>query len=106
MVEGPKAGGLCWHCRKPAAPEDNFCRFCGKNLTGFPWYYQHWGIIACALLALGPFSLILVWRSPLISRPAQWAYTLSIGLLTYYVAMQCYRTWLVLHSVMSGMSAF
>lgn len=106
MVEDPKAGGLCCYCRKPAAAEDNYCRFCGKNLTAFPWYYQHWGIILCALLALGPFSLILVWRSPVISRRAQWAYTLGIGWMTYYVSLQCYRAWLALHAVMNGMAVF
>ena len=48
----PKEGGVCWDCRKPAAAEDNFCRFCGRNLASFPWYYQHWGIIVLTFLAL------------------------------------------------------
>jgi len=96
MTKDPKAGGVCWHCRKPVAAEDNFCRFCGKGLLGFPWYYQHWGIIALTLLALGPFGVILVWRSPVLSRSARWVYTVAIAALTYYLGAQCYQAWLTL----------
>lgn len=101
METDPKQNGLCWSCRKPVAAEDNFCRFCGKGLRGFPWYYRHWGIILLSLLALGPFGLILVWRSPALSRAWQWIYTAAIMGLTYYLAVQCYQAWLTLKSVMN-----
>jgi len=102
-LKNPKADGLCWNCRRPAAAEDNFCRFCGKSLTGFPWYYQHWGIILLSLLALGPFGLVLVWRSPVLSRAAQWAYTAVILLLTYRLVIICYRAWLLISGLLGGM---
>ena len=57
MALNPKEGDLCCYCRKPAAAEDNFCRFCGKSLAGFPWYYHHWGVFVLTFLALGPFSI-------------------------------------------------
>jgi len=105
MAQDPKAGGLCWNCRKPAAGEDNFCRFCGKSLAGFPWYYQQWGIILLTLLALGPFSLVLVWRSPVLSRATRWLYTVAILGLSYYLCVQSYHAWLALKSALSSMGA-
>ena len=99
----PKEGGVCWDCRKPAAAEDNFCRFCGRNLASFPWYYQHWGIIVLTFLALGPFSLVLVWRSPVISRTARWVYTALAVFLTYEMAMGCYRIYLIVNNAASSL---
>jgi hypothetical protein len=99
MNKDPKEGGVCWHCRKPAAAEDNFCRFCGKDVVKFPWYYQHWGIIVLTFFALGPFSLILVWRSPVLSRTARWVYT-ALGIyITYVMAVGCYRIYTVASSM-------
>ncbi|HAM34862.1 MAG TPA: hypothetical protein DEB40_04660 [Elusimicrobia bacterium] len=102
MTNNPKEGGLCWHCRRPAADEDNFCRFCGKDLRSFPWYYQHWGIIAATLLALGPLSLLLVWRSPVLSKRSRWIYTAAIGWLTYYICAQTYQAWLLLKAMLGA----
>ena len=99
----PKEGGVCWHCRKPAAAEDNFCRFCGRNLASFPWYYQHWGIIVLTFLALGPFSLVLVWRSPVISRTARWVYTALAVFLTYEMALGCYHIYLIVNNAASSL---
>ena len=103
MSKDPKAGGACWHCRKPAAAEDNFCRFCGKDLRGFPWYYQHWGIILLTLVALGPFSVVLVWRSPVLSRRLQWVYTIALAALTYYLWALCYQAWMTFQTMLAGM---
>ena len=98
-TEGP----ACWACRKPADPPDNFCRHCGKGLRGFPWYYQHWGIILLTFLALGPFSLTLVWRSPVLSTRARWIYTAALILLTWWTVVQCYQAWLMLKSTLDMM---
>ncbi|MDD5657004.1 MAG: hypothetical protein PHF00_07090 [Elusimicrobia bacterium] len=102
MPKDPKEGGLCWKCRKPAADEDNFCRLCGSGLRSFPWYYQHWGIIVLTLLALGPFSVFLVWRSPVLGRTAKFIYTAFLALLTYAIAVQLYAAWTALKLVLSG----
>jgi len=91
MAKDPKEGGVCCYCRAPVSDEDRFCRRCGKNLIGFPWYYQHWGIILLTLLALGPLSLPLVWRSPVLSRTSKWVYTAAIAVLTWVFVLTLYR---------------
>ena len=101
-AKSPKEGGLCWNCRKPAEMEDNYCRFCGKDLVSFPWFYRHWGIILLTVAALGPFSLILVWRSPVLSRTAQWIYTLLLLILTYQFLVGCYHLWLFVNSAINA----
>jgi hypothetical protein len=101
-MKDPKEGGLCWKCRKPAAAEDNFCRFCGSDLVAFPWYYKHWGIIVLTFLALGPFSVVLAWRSPVISRTAKWAYTALAVFMTYELVMGCIRLYQLLNAVATG----
>jgi len=103
MSADPKAGGVCWKCRKPVAPEDNYCRFCGRDLISFPWYYQHWGIIFLTLTAFGPFSLVLVWRSPVLSRTARWIYTVLLLALTYQLAVGCYHLYQLVNTALSGM---
>ncbi len=93
MSKNPKEGGLCWACGKMADSHDNFCRFCGKDLVSFPWYYQHWGIILLTFIALGPLSIVLVWRSPVLSRTARWIYTIALAAFTYWVGLRCYQAW-------------
>ncbi|MCX5797933.1 MAG: zinc-ribbon domain-containing protein [Elusimicrobia bacterium] len=103
MSKDPKEGGVCWNCRAQVAAEDNFCRFCGRNLVSFPWYYQHWGIIVLTFTALGPFSLILVWRSPVISRMARWVYTVLAVLMTYELVVGCYHAYVLLNNSVSSL---
>ena len=102
-MKDPKEGGLCWNCRQPAAQEDNFCRFCGRHLTAFPWYYQHWGILVLTFFALGPFSLVLVWRSPVISGTAKWIYTLLAAVMTYEMIVGSYHAYQMLNSAAAGL---
>jgi len=95
---------VCWACGGKISTEDNYCRFCGKGQgKRIPWYYKHRGIIALTLLAMGPFSLIFVWKSPLLSRRAKWAYTAAITALTWYVAFKIYNWWLALSALLSPM---
>jgi len=102
MRKDPKAGGVCWRCRKPATDEDSYCRSCGSNLVAFPWYYKHWGIIVLTFFALGPFSLILVWRSPVISKTAKWAYAALAAFMTYQLVMGCIRVYQLINAAVSG----
>ena len=99
----PKEGGLCWNCRKPAAQEDAFCRFCGRHLTAFPWYYQHWGILVMTFFALGPFSVFLAWRSPVISKASKWAYAALAALMTYELVAGSIRAYQLLNTAVAGM---
>lgn len=105
MAKSPKEGGVCWSCRKPADPQDNFCRFCGKDLRSFPWYYQHWGIILLTFVALGPASIVLVWRSPVLSRPARWVYTIALAVLAYWVGLRFYQAWQTFKLLVNNLAA-
>lgn len=95
----------CWYCGGKISPADAYCRFCGKGQgRRVPWYYKHWGIIFLTLLALGPFSLVFVWKSPLISKNAKWGYTAAISLLTGYVLYKLYGLWLALSAFFAPMT--
>lgn len=102
MARSPKEGGLCWKCRRPAADEDNYCRHCGADLRAFPWYYQHWGIIVLTFLALGPLSVIFVWRSPVFDRTTKLVYTAVLAVFAYLMAAQLYGAYKALQGLMSG----
>ncbi len=93
----------CWACGAHIAADDNYCRKCGKGQGGFvSWYYKHWGAILLTL-ALGPFSLYFVWRSPILPRKAKWIYTVLISLITWYVAEKLYHFWLFFQGMLDGM---
>ena len=94
----------CWSCSKNIDPADNFCRHCGRGQgKNVPWYYQHWGIIVSAL-GLGPFVLVLVWRSPRLSKEARWVYTALVALITWYAAVQTYNLFLLIKNTMGAMT--
>lgn len=75
-----------------------------------PWRYTHFGIIVITLLGLGPFSLIYVWRSPVLSRFARLAYTGVIIFVTLFVINALYGMWTAVQSILqnsvSGPSVF
>ncbi len=94
----------CWSCKKGIEAQDCYCRFCGKGQGRFvKWYYKHWGIILLTLFALGPFSLPLVWRSPVISGTAKKVYTLAILLLTVYIAQKTYSLYMSIQALLANM---
>ena len=106
LLAGP-GERTCWSCGAVIDGADNFCRKCGKGQDGhIPWQYKHWGVIVITLLGLGPFSLIFVWRSPVISRNAKIAYTGFILLLTWFVIDRLYRTWLTFQALLGGAQVY
>ena len=76
----------CPHCKAAIDARDQFCRRCGKPQDGSraAWYYKHWGIWAMTCL-VGPFSLAAVWRSPVLTKTAKWAYTAAIVAITVWL---------------------
>lgn len=100
-----ETAAACWGCGKALDPLDRYCRFCGRGQGLFvPWYYRPWGILLCTVLGLGPFGLILVWRSPRLDAKARWACTAGVLLVSAYFAWSCYRTWLVVRSLMPDLT--
>ena len=95
--------GGCWNCGKKIDLLDSFCRHCGKGQgSHIPWYYGHFGIIVLTLLAMGPFSLILVWKSPRLGTAARWAYSAAIMLFSWYAFKKLYDLWQTVSSVFSS----
>ncbi len=100
---GGNAPRPCWSCGAVISGGDNYCRKCGKGQdANVPWQYKHWGVIAITLLGLGPFSLIYVWRSPVISRNAKIAYTGFILLFTWFIVSSFYSLWNSFQSILGG----
>ncbi|MBI3506839.1 MAG: hypothetical protein HY059_18530 [Proteobacteria bacterium] len=88
LPSGPVA---CWSCGRMIDAADAYCRFCGNGQGGrVPWYYRHFGIILSTLFGLGPFSLYLVWKSPLFSRRTKMIYVVLILGVTGYVGYRSY----------------
>jgi len=100
MVEAALSA-RCWSCGRAIEPLDQYCRSCGAGQgEHVAWYYRHWGIAVCTLLGLGPFGLILVWRSPCLKRSARWIWTAAIVLLAAYIVRQAFLVWAALSQQM------
>ena len=94
---------MCWNCKGAIDASDSFCRHCGKGQgKNVPWYYDHAGIIILTVAALGPFSLNFVWKSPVLSRTAKWAYTAGILAFTWYAGTKLYAAWQTATAAISG----
>jgi heme A synthase len=91
----------CWNCGRSIHEIDNYCRHCGKSRK-VPWYYGHAGIILLTLFCLGPFSLWFVWKSPIISGKAKWAYTIVILGFTIYIAIGVYNIFMAGFNLLTG----
>ena len=92
---------ICWSCKASIDIEDNFCRRCGKGRgKSIPWQYTHWGVILLTFM-FGPFSLYFIWKSPIISQNAKWAYTAVIFLITWQVVYAIYHAWIFIQEFMA-----
>ncbi|HOX21990.1 MAG TPA: zinc ribbon domain-containing protein [Elusimicrobiales bacterium] len=93
----------CWKCLAPVSPKDKFCHNCAARQGGKDaWYYSHVGIILLTLVALGPFALYLVWKSPRLSKNARLVYTVLILALTTVVCVKFYEAVRSLQQTMSS----
>ena len=54
----------CVRCGKSIDADDVHCRHCGRRQgVGSAWYYSTAWIAFLAFFVIGPFALILVWKS-------------------------------------------
>ncbi|MCC6694702.1 MAG: hypothetical protein IT365_03625 [Candidatus Hydrogenedentes bacterium] len=86
---------LCPRCGHTIDSWDSFCRYCGRPMKAHakskaPWYYEPVWIVVLALVVLGPLALPLVWKSPKLTRPVKWAFTLFLGIYAVAIA---YALW-------------
>lgn len=102
--EVPSGPIECWKCRRTIDAADVYCRFCGSGQGGrVPWYYRHFGIIVSTLLGLGPFTIFLVWWSPVLTRRAKTIYTILITGFSAYIG---YRTYVFFSHVFGLMQEY
>ncbi len=88
----------CWACGAGIPQEDNYCGKCGQGRGRFVhWHYRHVGAIFLSLAA-GPFALYFIWRSPVISPAAKYAYTVAVLVATWYAASAIFSFWSFLQS--------
>lgn len=79
----------CWRCDHVVDPRDHYCRSCGQGQGAFlEWYYRPLWIGVLALTVLGPFALLLVWRTPRLNYTGRWIISLAIAALSGYVAWE------------------
>ena len=95
----------CWSCRRPIDKADHYCRHCGNGQGHcLQWYYRPAWILVLTVTALGPLSLLLVWRTPRLGRTGRWMATVVIVGVTVYLGQQLWQTLRMLHSLLSSIS--
>ena len=96
-------GGGCWSCRSRVDETDRYCRHCGNGQGLFlQWYYRPVWIMVLTVTALGPFSLFLVWRTPLLGPTGKWIASIVIVFLTAYLSLEVWRIARDLLSLLGG----
>ncbi len=94
----------CWGCGKYLPPQDRYCRYCGRGQGAFlTWYYRPWGIVVLTLLALGPFGLVLVWRSPRLSLPVRLVFSAAIVWMTVLLVQSAGALWNRMEPIMKAL---
>lgn len=79
----------CWQCGRVIDASDRFCRACGEGQgAALAWYYRPLWIAVLALTALGPFAVVLIMRTPRLSRGAKWLASLALVGFSAYVAWE------------------
>jgi hypothetical protein len=95
----------CWSCNHPLDATDRYCCHCGNGQGRFlQWYYQPVWIMVLTVTALGPLSLLLVWRTPRLSCTGRWFATVLIVGVTVYLGYQLWQVLHVLHSLFPSLS--
>jgi hypothetical protein len=63
----------CWRCDRAIDATDRYCRGCGEGQgVALAWYYRPLWIAVLAMIALGPFAVVLIMRTPRLSSGAKW----------------------------------
>lgn len=98
----------CRVCGVPLAEPARFCSQCGAPQQAAPpapsrWYYNVWFVLfMISPVALGPFALPLLWKSPGFSRRAQLALTVLTAAWTIWLTL--YTVQHVIPAVMERMN--
>lgn len=98
LLPPPPAPVRCWSCGYAVEAKDRYCRWCGQGQGAYVvWYYHRWGIAVATVLGLGPFGLVLVRKTPLLSTMEKWVWAAGIVALT---AWGCWRFYMAFKMMM------
>lgn len=100
---------VCPRCGRPVDATDRFCRACGRKLgESSSWLYHPWTILFLALVVVGPFAIILVWKAPNMSPGVRAvlavviiAYTIVCFYLSWEIFIYTYRHFKELGEIMN-----
>jgi hypothetical protein len=98
--------GHGWIGTHPLETADRYCRH-GGNSQGrcLPWYDQPVWIMVLTVTALGPLSLVLVWRTPRLGRTGRWMASVVIVGGTAYLGHQLWQVLRVVHRLLLSLSS-
>ena len=98
----PLPQATCTRCGKSIDADDIYCRNCGRRQgAGGTWYYSTAGIVFLALFAIGPFALILIWKSTRMGAVAKKVLT---GFIVVYTALTIYYSYQIIILVLAEMT--
>ena len=79
-----KSNRFCWKCRKEIDTEDIYCKYCGKKQDETAkFFYTVFGVLIL-FLAVGPFCLFNLWKSPIIKKDVKKIVTIIITLISAF----------------------
>jgi hypothetical protein len=82
----------CVKCGRSIEASARFCPHCGtRQAKGDAWYYHPVWILVLAFLAVGPFALILVWKSRRMGLAVKAAMTVVILVYSAYTGYAFYK---------------
>ena len=82
----------CTRCGHALREGDRFCSQCGyRRNAPVPWYYHPVWIILLTVTILGPFSIGLVLKSPLMDRKTKIVMNIAIVLFTIWICYYIYK---------------
>lgn len=89
-VQGPSPVS-CPKCGLLIEDTAAFCSRCGASQSyGKAWYYHPVWIFILAFLVLGPFALILIWKSRLMGVTLKWIFAVLILAYTVWCVYLVY----------------
>lgn len=98
----PLAQATCVRCSKSIDADDIYCRHCGRRQgAGDAWYYSTTWIALLAFLAIGPFALILVWKS---TRMGAVTKIVLAALIVVYTAVSAYYFYQLIILILAQMA--
>ncbi|MCH7909337.1 MAG: hypothetical protein IIB38_06940 [Candidatus Hydrogenedentes bacterium] len=99
----PIARATCVRCGKGIDVDDIHCRHCGQRQgAGDAWYYNAAWIAFLAFFVIGPFALILVWKS---TRMGAVAKIVLAALIVVYAAVSAYYFYQLIILILAELAA-